>query len=100
METNTGACQLFDQQAHLIAAHLDDLRHNRPSAIRFTSQIRTDLSNGLTFDPSPRHTGYADRDAFTRYLKRFSKAYEWPLSSVGGTATTVAQRRTVTPQFG
>ncbi|WP_313555616.1 flavin-containing monooxygenase [Miniimonas arenae] len=84
IETNSGAFTLYDQQAHLIAAYLDGRAHRTPQAARFAAMIRTDrpdLSAGLTFDSSPRHTGYVDSDGYTRYLRRVSRMLGWPLTS-------------------
>ncbi|MPY55868.1 NAD(P)/FAD-dependent oxidoreductase [Streptomyces spongiae] len=84
IEANTGAFHLFDAQAHLVAGYLDDLGKRQPLAHPFTERIRNDrpdLSNGLRFDDSPRHTGYVDADAYTTYLEQVSRTYGWPLVS-------------------
>ena len=80
VETNSGAYQLFDTQAQLIAGFIDDERHGRPSARRFAEMIRTDrpdLSNGLKFVDSPRHTGYVDSGAFAKYLAKVAARMGW-----------------------
>ena len=80
VETNSGAYQLFDTQAQLIAGFLDDQRQGRPSARRFAEMIATDrpdLSGGLKFVDSPRHTGYVDSAAFVKYLGKVAKRMGW-----------------------
>ena len=84
LETNSGAYQLFDQQAHLIAAFLAEHAANTAGAGEFEHRIRTDrpdLSNGLKFDASPRHRGYVDSDAYVKYLKKVAREQGWPLES-------------------
>ncbi|MCK2035302.1 NAD(P)-binding domain-containing protein [Microbacterium sp. SSW1-49] len=84
IETNSGAYQLFDQQAHLIAAFLADGARGGAAASRFRQRIRTDdpdMSNGLRFDSSPRHRGYVDADAYAKYLRSLSRELGWPLQS-------------------
>ena len=84
LETNSGAYQLFDQQAHLIAAYLDERARNTRRADEFAARIRSerpDLSNGLKFDSSPRHIGYVDSDAYVKYIKKVAREQGWPLQS-------------------
>ena len=38
---------------------------------------RPDLSRGLKFVDSPRHTGYVDSVAFTKYLAKVARAMGW-----------------------
>ncbi|MEV3907462.1 flavin-containing monooxygenase [Streptomyces canus] len=80
VETNAGAYQLFDMQAQLIAGYLHDVRHQRPNAERFAQRIRADrpdLSGGLKFVDSPRHTGYVDSGAFVKYLGKVAGEMGW-----------------------
>jgi hypothetical protein len=80
IETNSGAYQLFDAQAQLIAGYIHDARHKRPNAERFARMIRTDrpdLSGGLKFVASPRHTGYVDSGTFVKHLARVAAAMGW-----------------------
>jgi hypothetical protein len=79
-ETNSGAYQLFDTQAQLIAGFVDDERCGRRSAHRFAEMIRTDrpdLSSGLKFVDSPRHAGYVDSGAFVKYLSKVASRTGW-----------------------
>ena len=69
IETNSGAYHLFDRQAHLLAAFIDEQRTGTASAREFDRLRRMDypdLSGGLRFDSSPRHRGYVDADAYRR----------------------------------
>lgn len=84
VETNSGAYQLFDRQAHLLAGYLGESRPDE--ATRFAGRIRSDrprLNNGLRFDRSPRHKGYVDSDAFVAYLEKTGAEFGWPLASTG-----------------
>ncbi|PRI12682.1 flavin-containing monooxygenase [Leucobacter massiliensis] len=101
IETNSGAYQLFDRQAHLIAGYLDD-QASRPAAARaFAERIRTDrpeLSGGLRFDASPRHRGYVDSDAYVKHIERLAKRQGWPLSGrPPAAAATPARARAGVP---
>ncbi|MFE9324231.1 flavin-containing monooxygenase [Nocardia sp. NPDC052278] len=92
IETNSGAYQLFDQQAHMIAGFLDDRGHNPARAEAFAQRISTDrpdLSNGLRFDASPRHTGYVDADAYVRFIRKLARTCGWSLTSPAPTQTPV-----------
>jgi len=98
IETNSGAYQLFDQQAHLIAAFLADGTRGGATARRFQERIRTDrpdMSNGLRFDSSPRHRGYVDSDAYAKYLRTLSRELGWPLQSPPFTGAPVGDRAAV-----
>jgi hypothetical protein len=80
VETNSGAYQLFDTQAQMIAGFIDDEQRGRPAAGRFAEMIRTDrpdLSGGLRFVDSPRHTGYVDSGAFVKYLGKIASQMGW-----------------------
>jgi hypothetical protein len=84
VETNSGAYQLFDQQAHLVAAFLAEHAANTAAAGEFEHRIRTDhpdLSNGLKFDASARHLGYVDSDAYLKYVKKVAREQGWSLHS-------------------
>ncbi|MFF4503156.1 flavin-containing monooxygenase [Streptomyces sp. NPDC001401] len=80
IETNSGAYQLFDTQAQLIAGHIDDVAQGLPNAKRFAGMIRTDrpdLTGGLKFVDSPRHTGYVDSGAYVKHLAKVAAEMGW-----------------------
>ncbi|MGV8846824.1 flavin-containing monooxygenase [Tessaracoccus sp.] len=80
LETNSGAYQLFDRQAHLVAGYLTALEAGKSEAEDFGRRIREDhpdLTSGLEFDTSPRHKGYVDADAFMSVLVRTGKEFGW-----------------------
>lgn len=80
IETNSGAYQLFDTQAQLIAGYVHDSRHGLPNAERFTQMIRNDrpdLTGGLKFVDSPRHTGYVDSATIVKHLGRIAARMGW-----------------------
>ncbi|RLP78119.1 NAD(P)/FAD-dependent oxidoreductase [Mycetocola tolaasinivorans] len=94
VETNSGAYQLFDLQAQLIANYLSARAHGNESASRFRQLIlteRPDLSGGVKFDKSPRHRGYVDSHALTTHLRKLYQRMGWspestPPSAVPATA--------------
>lgn len=80
LETNSGAYQIFDRQAHLVAGHIAAVAAGDPRAETFRARIRDDrpdLTSGLKFDTSPRHKGYVDSDAFRAYLAATGKEFGW-----------------------
>ncbi|WP_369368147.1 flavin-containing monooxygenase [Streptomyces sp. CG4] len=94
VETNSGAYQLFDSQAQLIASFIRDARDGLPTAGRFARMIRSDrpdLSGGLTFVDSPRHTGYVHSDAFVKYLGKVAGGMGWRTAGLPPRATSVRQ---------
>lgn len=96
VETNSGAYRLFDTQAQMIAAFIQDTQRGLPSAERFAHMIRSDdpdLSGGLRFVASARHTGYVDSGSFVKYLAKLAAEMGWrtegapPVSSARGVET-------------
>lgn len=80
VETNSGAYQVFDLQAQLIANYLAARANGADSAARFAFLIRTerpDLSGGVKFDRSPRHRGYVDSHALTSHLRKLFTQMGW-----------------------
>ncbi|MFF4585593.1 flavin-containing monooxygenase [Streptomyces sp. NPDC001388] len=80
VETNSGAYQLFDTQAQLIASFIHDGNSGLPTAERFARMVRSDrpdLSGGLKFVDSPRHTGYVHSEAFAKYLLKVAASLGW-----------------------
>jgi hypothetical protein len=97
VETNSGAYRLFDTQAQMIAGFIQDTRRGLPGAERFTRMIRSDdpdLSGGLRFVASPRHTGYVDSGAFVTYLAKVAAEMGW--RTAGNPPPLTAARRKVT----
>lgn len=81
IEVNSSAYTLFDRIAHLIAAHLDDVRHSRARARRFRRLVRTekpDLTGGIRFVGSERHATYVEVRAYKKELRRVSRRMGWP----------------------
>lgn len=79
-ETNSGAYRHFDALAQMVASHVDDAER-RPSRYaefaRMIREDRPDLSGGIRFDASPRHSGYVDADALTRYRRTVVQRMGW-----------------------
>jgi len=79
IETNSAAFGLFDLSAQLVAGYLQAQRDDPSACAAFDARIATDhpdLSGGLRFVQSPRHTGYVDSTAL-------KKAYGKALARTG-----------------
>ncbi|MFI2352960.1 flavin-containing monooxygenase [Streptomyces sp. NPDC019443] len=99
VETNSGAYQLFDAQAQLIASFIQDALRGLPTAERFARMIRNDrpdLSGGLKFVDSPRHTGYVHSDAIVKCLTKTAAGMGWRTEGLRPRVTSV-RREAVTP---
>lgn len=84
VETNSGAYQLFDQQAHMIAHYIAANRDAQASAQEFNKLLATDkpdLSGGIDFISSPRHQGYVDSATYQNYLRELAAQLNWKLTS-------------------
>jgi hypothetical protein len=98
VETNSGAYRLFDTQAQMIAGFIQDTQRGLPSAERFTRMIRNDdpdLSGGLRFVASPRHTGYVDSGAFVKYLAKVATEMGWRTTGNPPPVTSAPREATV-----
>ena len=81
LEVNSSAYTLFDRVANLVAEHLADLRDNPARAELFRDLVATDrpdLSSGVKFVDSPRHTNYVEVRAYKRNLSRVAGLMGWP----------------------
>ncbi|WP_228373013.1 flavin-containing monooxygenase [Demequina maris] len=82
VETNGAAYVLMAQLAAMVAQHIED-RTARPARWReFETLIATDtpdLTRGIRFVDSPRHAGYVDGVAITKYLQRTAKRMGWSI---------------------
>jgi hypothetical protein len=80
VETNGAAYVLMCQLGAMIASHIAD-REARPEQwAEFEKRIQTDepdLSRGIDFVDSPRHQGYVDGIAITKYIKKTAKQMAW-----------------------
>jgi cation diffusion facilitator CzcD-associated flavoprotein CzcO len=82
IETNSGAYRHFDAAAQMIASYLDDQDRRPERARQFAEMIaadRPDLSGGIAFDGSPRHAGYVDAHALSRYRDSVFRRMGWQL---------------------
>lgn len=80
LEVNSSAYTLFDRIANLIGEHLADLRDNPARARTFRELVRTDhpdLSSGVKFVDSPRHTNYVEVRAYKKNLHRVARLMGW-----------------------
>ncbi|AQG81578.1 flavin-containing monooxygenase [Spirosoma montaniterrae] len=77
METNSAAYEMFTEMAKLIG---DFLNADPETARKFRQKAETevlDLSGGLKFVASARHTGYVDSDTYRAFLKKLQKQMGW-----------------------
>jgi len=80
VETNGAAYVLMSQLSAMIAAHIADKTERPEKWAAFEHQIATDqpdLSHGIKFVDSPRHKGYVDGIAITKYIKKTGKHMGW-----------------------
>ncbi len=81
LDTNAGVYEDFDRLAHLVACHVLDQAHDPARAARFRRKVAgppPDLSGGIRFVDSPRHTSYMHHDAFRAYLRALTREMGWP----------------------
>jgi len=81
LEVNSSAYTLFDRVANLVACHLADLRDDPARAERFRELVisdHPDLSGGVHFVDSPRHTNYVEVRAYRQNLRRVARLMGWP----------------------
>lgn len=92
-ETNSGAFQIFDRQAQLIASYLVEQQRHPGKAAAFAKRIltdRPDLTGGIKFVASPRHVGYVDSERFVRVIERTAQTVGWELRAEPPVLTEVA----------
>lgn len=80
LETNSSAYKLFDTQAFMIASYLRAQQTAPASATRFDKLIQRDepdLSGGIRFVNSPRHSVYIDSHSFKAYLRKLRAHMGW-----------------------
>jgi len=80
VETNGAAYVLMSQLSAMIASHIADKTARPQKWAEFEQRIQTDepdLSRGIKFVDSPRHQGYVDGIAITKYIKKTAKQMAW-----------------------
>jgi len=80
VETNGAAYVLMCQLGAMIASHIADRAERPEKWAEFENRIQTDepdLSRGIDFVDSPRHQGYVDGIAITKYIKKTAKQMAW-----------------------
>ncbi|WP_211473097.1 flavin-containing monooxygenase [Collimonas humicola] len=104
IETNSSAFKLFDAQAHLIASYLRDqfTEGAGPERVRAFDELIAhddpDLSGGIKFIKSQRHTVYLEVHALKRYLKKLHKRIGWPALRDGDYAQMLKPQPEQAPQ--
>lgn len=100
IETNSGAYQVFDLMATLLAGYLSDQDQRPEYAARFRERVRTsqeDLSGGIRFVDSERHHIYVNSRTFQKHLRKVIREMQWPEISAE-TSTPEQIRETVKVQ--
>ncbi|MFN3216844.1 MAG: flavin-containing monooxygenase [Acidimicrobiales bacterium] len=86
METNGGAYKLFDEMADLIARTIGARRVGGVASgriDRLATDDRPDLSGGIRFVGSDRHSAYVEITAYRRYLAKLRDELGWPTLTDG-----------------
>lgn len=81
LDTNAGVYEDFDRLAHMVACHVLDQERDPARAARFRRKVEAappDLSGGIRFVDSPRHTSYMHHDSLRAYLKKLGREMDWP----------------------
>lgn len=80
IETNSAAYEIFTEMAVLLVNYLKTKQYNPEKAQIFRNKVTNeslDLSGGIRFVASPRHTGYVDSDTYRANLKKIQKQMNW-----------------------
>jgi len=81
LDQNSSAFKLFDTQALTLAAYFRAQLDGLDTARQFDQLIQSDdpdLSGGIQFVQSDRHTVYLDARSFTAYLETLRTRMHWP----------------------
>lgn len=95
IEVNSSAYTLFDHVANLIASHLADVRDDPERASRLrelAAHDDPDLTGGIRFIDSDRHSGYVEVHAFAKAIARLVKRMRWRPLTAGMFASVEADR--------
>ena len=82
METNGGAYKLFDEMADFIARAIKARAQGGAAADSVNTLIandRPDLSGGINFVGSARHSTYVEISAYRHHMQRIRKRLGWPV---------------------
>ena len=82
VETNSGAFKLFDVMGFAIAHYVQDQINGHARAEKMAAMIKTDhpdLTGGIKFVASDRHSSYFDSHAWQSHMKRLFKQIGWTL---------------------
>jgi hypothetical protein len=86
METNGGAYKLFDEMADFIARAIKARAEGGAAADAVSALIandRPDLSGGINFVGSARHSTYVEISAYRHHMDRVRKKLGWPALTRG-----------------
>lgn len=81
METNGGAYKLFDEMADFITRVIDARMRGGAAADAVNALVandRPDLSGGIRFVGSARHSTYVEISAYRHHMQRIRKRLGWP----------------------
>ncbi len=84
METNGGAYKLFDQMADLIVRTIVARDRGASTEIdRHVRDDRPDLTGGIDFVGSDRHSTYVEINAYRKHMAKLRRQLGWPDLSAG-----------------
>ena len=86
METNSAGYEMFTEMAKMMVDYLKSQEKTPELAKEFRQKVaneKLDLSGGIKFIKTARHTGYVDSDTYRGFLKKFQKRMGWSPYKVG-----------------
>lgn len=79
METNSGAFRTFELMAKVISLYLKNQINNSEKVKIFNTLIQEDqpdLSGGVKYVKSARHSNYINKNAYTKYMNKLIKEFQ------------------------
>jgi cation diffusion facilitator CzcD-associated flavoprotein CzcO len=93
LETNGGAYKMFDEMADVIARTIQTRAIGGPQADQLNAVVaadQPDLSGGIKFAKSARHSAYVDSATYFAKLKKLRTQFGWPQMGAGTFKTKLA----------
>jgi hypothetical protein len=87
METNSAAYEMFTEMAKLLADYIGAVPITAQMFRRKVETETLDLSGGLNFVASARHTGYMDSDTYRAFMIKIQRQMDWKPYKKGDYAT-------------
>lgn len=86
IETNSSAYTLIDYISNMVASHLDDKTKRPENYEAFQKMITNDhpdLSGGIKFIATDRHSNYTEINAYKKYARKLVKKMGWTKLKAG-----------------